>query len=65
MKKKILVSEIDDGNGTKIITAMESPVDWRDLEESVRNETIEGRGATVRFYERTRKWIDALPEYQG
>lgn len=63
--EKILVSEIDDGNGTKIISAMEHPTDWRNLEDAIRTETAEGRRATVKFYERTRKWVEALPEYQG
>lgn len=65
MEKKILVAEMKDDDGVKIITALTHQVYWKDIESMVRNETIEGRSATVRFYERTQKWIDALPEYQG
>ena len=65
MKKKILVSEIKDNDGVKIVSAMTHPVHWRDLEDSVRNDTCEGRKVVVRFYERTQEWVDKQPEYEG
>ena len=64
--KKILISERKDADGIKVIEAITHAVHWGGLREEVENALRDGQKTiTIKFYERTQKWLDKLPEYQN
>lgn len=66
MEKKILVSSIKDAEDVKIYTGMEDKVDWKNLEENIKQSLEDGQKVvTVKFFLKTKKWLDNLPEYEG
>lgn len=64
--KKLLIAEMKDADGTKVITVVDNPAYLNDVMEQV-NIDLDGgaKTSTVKFYKRTQAWIAKRPEYEG
>jgi hypothetical protein len=63
MKDKILIAQINH-DGAKLIFPLKSEVDWGNIEEEVMMNLTEGsKSFSVKFFLRTQKWLDKVPEY--
>lgn len=62
----MLISEIKDSNGVRIVSGMKEAVDWANLCENI-NMDLDGgaKSTSVKFYMRTKAWLEKQPEYEG
>ena len=64
--EKILIASMKDNDGIKILTRMDTPSSLEDLKEAIDNELDSGfNNVTVKFFRRTEKWLNSVPEYNG
>jgi hypothetical protein len=63
--EKILIAEMKDADGVKVLYAITDVVYLKDIEAQVRTDLDFARTVSVKFYYRTKKWLDSKPEYTG
>ncbi len=61
MSKKILVAEMKDDLGVKVVTPASR---IKDVLEQIRADLDIAASVNVKFYLRTQKWVNSLPEYE-
>jgi hypothetical protein len=63
--EKILLAEVKDFEGVKMLYPLEKLTDWSELREQIDIILQDEKTLSVKFYYRTKKWFKKVPEYEG